>query len=117
MLERSTMPSNEPGHGDGAGLGGTPKDGPATASSGQHVDTRIEGEKRAGPSRSEVIFESGQRGFANERYAQVHDDYARHAESVLEREHIPGGYRYYVRRYFQLIRPRDSADGDRPQTP
>ena len=61
-----------------------------------------------------MIFESGQRGFANEGYAKVHDDYARHAESVIEREQIPGGYRYYVRRYFQLIRPRDdSAAGDR----
>jgi hypothetical protein len=108
LLEQSGT-SSEDGRGDGAGLGGSPKDGPATAGSGQHVDTRIEGEKRGGPSRSEVIFESGQRGFAQEGYAKVHDDYARHAESVLERERIPGGYRYYVRRYFQLIRPREST--------
>jgi hypothetical protein len=108
LLEQSGM-SNEQGRGDGAGRGGKPQNGPATAGSGQHVDTRIEGEKRGGPSRSEVIFESGQRGFADEGYAKVHDDYVRHAESVLEREHIPGGYRYYVRRYFQMIRPRESA--------
>jgi hypothetical protein len=61
-----------------------------------------------------VIFESGQRGFADEGYAKVHDDYVRHAESVLERERIPGGYRYYVRRYFQLIRPRESTQGAAP---
>jgi hypothetical protein len=64
------------------------------------------GEKRGGPTRSEIILESGQRGFASEDYARVHGDYARHAESVLEQEHIPGGYRFYVRRYFQMIRPR-----------
>jgi hypothetical protein len=107
MLERMGKPSEEPGEGEGEGLGGAPKDGPATAGSGQHTDTRIEGDKRSGPSRSEVIFESGQRGFANDGYAKVHDDYVRHAESVLERERVPGGYRYYVRRYFQLIRPRE----------
>jgi len=28
------------------------------------------------------------------------------AEDVLQQEHIPGGYEFYVRRYFQLIRPR-----------
>lgn len=110
-LLQQSMGANEQGQGDGAGLGGSPKDGPATAGSGQHVDTRIEGEKRGGPSRSEVIFESGQRGFAQDGYAKVHGDYARHAESVLEREHVPGGYRYYVRRYFQLIRPRESTEG------
>jgi hypothetical protein len=112
LLERASKPSEEAGEGEGAGLGGSPKDGPATAGSGQHVDTRVEGEKRGGPSRSEVIFESGQRGFASEGYAKVHGDYLRHAESVLERERVPGGYRYYVRRYFQLIRPRDGRPAD-----
>jgi hypothetical protein len=28
------------------------------------------------------------------------------AEDVLEQENIPAGYEFYVRRYFQLIRPR-----------
>jgi len=113
LLEVPGKPSDASGEGSGAGLGGAPKDGPATAGSGQHVDTRVEGEKRGGPSRSEVIFESGQRGFASDGYAKVHGEYLRHAESVLERERVPGGYRYYVRRYFQLIRPRE-AQGAQP---
>jgi hypothetical protein len=95
------------GEGKGAGLGGTPESGAATKGSGAHVDTRIEGERRAGPTRSEIIYESGQRGFASGDYAKVHEDYARHAEGVIERQHIPSGYRFYVRRYFQLIRPRE----------
>jgi hypothetical protein len=95
--------------GAGAGEGGKPASGAATKGSGAHVDTRIEGERRAGPTRSEIIYESGQRGFASRDYAKVHDDYARHAEGVIERQEIPSGYRFYVRRYFQLIRPRDAA--------
>jgi len=51
------------------------------------------------------------------RNRQGNDDYVRHAESVLERERIPGGYRYYVRRYFQLIRPRERGAIDEAQEP
>jgi hypothetical protein len=56
-----------------------------------------------------VIREAGQHGFASRDYEKVHADYSRHAEAVLERDQVPGGYRFYVRRYFQLIRPRDEA--------
>ena len=37
---------------------------------------------------------------------QVFADYRHHAESVVQRDKVPDGYRFYVRRYFQLIRPR-----------
>jgi hypothetical protein len=56
-----------------------------------------------------VIHEAGQRGFVSLPYQKVHGEYARHAERVLERDHVPGGYKFYVRRYFQLIRPREDA--------
>ena len=29
------------------------------------------------------------------------------AEEALKQDEIPAGYRFYVRRYFDLIRPRD----------
>ena len=32
-----------------------------------------------------------------------------HLDAVLERDHVPPGYRFYVRRYFQLIRPREET--------
>ena len=47
------------------------------------------------------------RGFSSRGYRKVHADYSAHAEELLEDESIPPGYRHYVRRYFQLIRPRD----------
>ncbi|MGD8858362.1 MAG: hypothetical protein PVI30_00020 [Myxococcales bacterium] len=74
---------------------------------GTRVDTRLTGQKGKGPSRSEVIREAGSRGFVNQPYRKVYGEYERHAESVLERDEVPGGYRFYVRRYFQLIRPRE----------
>jgi hypothetical protein len=37
----------------------------------------------------------------------VHADYRDHAEHELERDTLPSVYRYYVRRYFQLIQPSE----------
>jgi hypothetical protein len=62
-----------------------------------------------GPSRSEVVLSAADRGFADEGYRKVYADYRDHAEAVLEQDQVPSGYRYYVRRYFQLIRPRTGA--------
>ncbi|MGF1467468.1 MAG: hypothetical protein ACFCGT_15190 [Sandaracinaceae bacterium] len=77
---------------------------------GQHRTVRVEGESRGeGPSRSEVIRSSAQRGFARSGYRRVYTDYRDHAEEVLERDEVPPGYRFYVRRYFQLIRPREQG--------
>lgn len=74
-------------------------------------NTRVEGEQSGGPSRSEVILSAADRGFAQRAYEQVYTDYSGHAEEVLERDEIPQGYRFYVRRYFQLIRPREAESG------
>jgi len=96
--------------GSAAGLGGRPQALQApTKLDGERVDTRVQGELGEGPSRSQVIREAGQRGFASRGYEQVHADYNRHAEAVLEHDRVPGGYRFYVRRYFQLIRPRQES--------
>lgn len=93
------------------GQGGHPRDDadPSRLPS-TRVDTRVRAEQGEGPARSEVIWEAGQRGFASRPYQRVHGEYERHAEAVLERDKIPGGYRFYVRRYFQLIRPREVHD-------
>jgi hypothetical protein len=94
----------------GAGEGGEVAHGSRTTLEGKRVDTRVAGEKRAGPSRREVILGAADHGFASLGYRQVHSDYKKHVEEVLEREKIPPGYRFYVRRYFQLIRPRESSN-------
>ncbi len=80
----------------------------------QRRNTRVEGEHSGdGPSRSEVILGAANRGFVGEGYRQVYTDYEDHAEEVLERDEVPPGYRFYVRRYFQLIRPREGAAAER----
>ena len=60
-----------------------------------------------GPSRSEIIKSASEEGFATTEYKDVYVDYSSVVEEVMEKEKIPAGYRYYVKRYFQLIQPQE----------
>lgn len=82
--------------GEGSNLKGQTKDVVAAG-----VDT---GE---GSASSEVIYGAAQRGFVGRGYQKVYTDYQTVAERVMNQDEIPPGYRFYVRRYFQLIRPRE----------
>jgi hypothetical protein len=78
-------------------------------------DTQVAGNDTGqGGSRSEVIRGAAEKGFASRGYQNVYREYHTVAEETLNKDDIPGGYRFYVRRYFQLIRPRD---GESPSTP
>jgi hypothetical protein len=65
----------------------------------------------AGPTRSEIIEASAQRGFSARDYVRVFDDYQPVVEESLAAAAVPEGRRYVVRRYFQLIRPRAVTPG------
>jgi hypothetical protein len=91
----------------GSGAGGEPK-GKHTDIKGQSVDVRAEAvDTKQGHSNAEVIHSAGQRGFSSQPYRQVYKKYQTVAEGQIDKEKIPDGMRFYVRRYFQLIRPRN----------
>jgi hypothetical protein len=72
-------------------------------------DTQVQGSDTGqGGSRSQVILGAAERGFASRGYKRVFTEYHQVAEESLAKDEIPGGYRFYVKRYFQLIRPRDA---------
>ena len=54
----------------------------------------------------QIIEHAGQKGFANQPYREVFQTYEKAAESVLDNETIPQGYRRYVEKYFDMIRPQ-----------
>jgi hypothetical protein len=60
-----------------------------------------------GEAASEVVYGAAERGFSSNGYKKVYTDYKTVAEEVMQSDEIPPGYRFYVRRYFQLIRPRE----------
>ena len=73
---------------------------------GRHHDVAVSGRKTEGPSRAEVILAASERGFASLPYRRVWSDYSNVVEESLTHEDVPPGQRRYVRRYFDLIRPR-----------
>lgn len=103
-----------PGAGDGrsggteAGGGNAPDvKGEATNLDGKTEDvTAAAIDTGQGAASSEVVFGAAERGFTGSRYQNVYTQYRTVAEDVLSQDTIPPGYEFYVRRYFQLIRPR-----------
>ena len=93
----------------GWGEGHDPKlQGKATNPRMTTQDTHVQGSDTGqGGSRSQVILGAAERGFASRDYRKVYTEYHQVAEESLAKDEIPGGYRFYVKRYFQLIRPRE----------
>lgn len=100
--------SGNDGPGAGDGHDTTRLDAP-TSLGATARDVGVRGQRTAGRSRSEVIFDAASRGFATQAYGPVFEAYEGHAEEVIERDEVPPGYQFYVRRYFQLIRPRQGT--------
>lgn len=93
--------------GDGIGEGHDPNLlGERTSNKVKTVEDRVQGQEGAGPQESRVVYAAASKGFASRSYRAVHQDYEGVVEDALERQEIPAGQRRYVRRYFELIRPR-----------
>jgi hypothetical protein len=108
--ERPGNANGEPGGRDFGSGSGPDVHGPATDLAGKTEDvTAAAVDTGQGQASSEVVFGAAERGFTGSRYQKVYTQYHTVAEDVLEQDTIPAGYEFYVRRYFQLIRPRDVA--------
>ena len=102
--------------GDGGGKGGKEWGngsggdvaGEATNPGYGTLDVEQQGlETNQGPTKSKTIQQAAEKGFKGTDYEKVFKQYRTHAEESIRKEDIPDGYRFYVQRYFQLIRPRD----------
>jgi len=108
--------AGKPGPGQGQGKSGTQEWGSGSDPKLQGAATELDGKTEdvsaaavdtgQGAASSEVVFGAAERGFTGSRYQKVYTQYRTVAEDVLQGENIPAGYEFYVRRYFQLIRPR-----------
>ena len=93
--------------GDGVGDGHDPNLlGQKTTNQVKTVEEQVTGREGEGSAKSRVIFAAAKKGFASKAWGAVHQDYSVVVEDALEGESIPAGKRRYVRRYFELIRPR-----------
>ncbi|HEU5055856.1 MAG TPA: hypothetical protein VFU21_05005 [Kofleriaceae bacterium] len=79
--------------------------GDATKKQGNTVDESVSGTHGKGPSIKETIVSSAQKGFASKAYKDVYGRYKPAIEEVINSEKVPSGYKYYVKKYFQKIKP------------
>jgi hypothetical protein len=95
--------------GDRPGTGTDPNlKGNANTLQGHTQDVAAAGiDTGQGPSASSVVFGAAERGFAGAEYKRIYSEYQTVAEETLQQDQVPAGYEGHVRRYFQLIRPRD----------
>ena len=102
-------PGDKPGGGgDEAGTEHDPNMmGRQTSLPSRKVDSKVNGKQGDGPSKSETIAGSAGKGFATRDYKKVYGEYSSVVEEVMTKERVPPGYRFYVKRYFQLIKPRE----------
>ena len=80
--------------------------GEATSMKVNLKDEKLTGMDSGSQTTSEIIESAGQQGFASEPYREVYQTYEKAAEEVLESEEVPQGYRNYVEKYFDMIRPQ-----------
>lgn len=105
-------PGGDDGPSGGTEAGGS--SGPELKGKATELDGKTEDVSAAavdtgqGAASSEVVFGAAEQGFRGARYQKVYTQYRTVAEDVLEQDTIPAGYEFYVRRYFQLIRPRQA---------
>ena len=79
--------------------------GGSTPKVGQTQDTSVSGIHGRGPSTRQTILSAAQKGFASRSYRKVFARYKSVVEDVMQTENVPPGYKYYIKRYFQTIKP------------
>ncbi|HUU43359.1 MAG TPA: hypothetical protein VMX57_06240 [Planctomycetota bacterium] len=111
-LPKDEREDGEPGVGDtaeGPGTGGEP-----TRLDAQHKPSLVGGKWGDGASLIEIVHGAASEGVATAEYREVVEAARRLAEDAVHAEDIPLGYRLYIKRYFQLIRPREDAPKENP---
>lgn len=96
-------PSNDWGTGHDPNLTGDP-----TAMSGNDTDKAEQGVQGSkGSSKRETILAAAQKGFASSQYKKVYAEYDGRIEEVMKADKVPPAYKYYVKKYFNKIKPHE----------
>jgi len=80
--------------------------GDATKKQGNTKDESVSGVQGKGPSIKETIVSAAEKGFSSQKYRDVYTRYKPAIEEVINSEKVPSGYKYYVKKYFQKIKPQ-----------
>jgi hypothetical protein len=95
------MGGQKPGDGHDPDLLGDP-----TKMSGDTKDESLQGISGKGPSTRETILTAAEKGFSSQSYKKVYTRYSTQVEEVINAEKVPAGYKYYIKKYFKMIKPQ-----------
>jgi hypothetical protein len=99
------IPSGQPGSERDTGTTDTPF-GDKTAVSGEKAkDTALQGALAEGETLSTLMPALGDSSKSTRRYQQIYEAMAPAAQDALLQEEIPLGSRFFIKRYFESIRP------------
>jgi len=99
-------PSGRPGGDHDFGTTDTPL-GAKNESAGKSADTALKGQLADGESLSMMLPTAGDTAKAARRYKELYEAMAPAAENAVEQDNIPLGSRFFIKRYFESIRPRE----------
>lgn len=104
----SAETSGAPGDGPSAGEGSDPNlRGDATEAMRPNALVATSGiDNEEGVTHSQAIERAASEGFSSSAYARVYREYESVVQERIDKENIPVGAKSYVKKYFDLIRPR-----------
>ena len=103
---QSSSPGDAPG-GDGIGEGSMGALGDESGLATKKRDVHVSADQGRGATRAQIIEQASQDGFANEGYRRVYQDYRGFAQDAIDNESMPPSQRRRIKRYYQMIQPRD----------
>lgn len=99
--KQAGLGGKKPGTGHDPNLLGDP-----TKLSGDTKDESLQGVHGKGPSTRETILTAAEKGFATQSYKKVYARYTTRIEEIIRAEKVPAGYKYYIKKYFKMIKPQ-----------
>lgn len=102
-----SLPSGQPGSEHDEGTTANPFGGKQQRGSDQGAASQLNGLMGEGESLRDMISTTGDTSKANRRYRELYNAMAPAAEDAILQENIPLGSRFFVKRYFESIRPKE----------
>lgn len=112
-LVRSDRPGAKGGLKPGWGTAAAWNSGALSGQGGAHAPDVAEVMESQGENAAIKAVSADEKARSGSRYAEMYAEFVRKAEADLELETVPPAHREFLRRYFNAIRPSESAPAER----
>lgn len=105
QLSLTDLPSGMPGSEHDIGTTENPFGAPQKKNANEAAGIQLNGVLGEGESLHDFMTATGDKSKSNRRYRELYNAMLPAAEDAVQQEAIPPGSRFYIKRYFQAIRP------------